>query len=179
MSKYYKVEDVTELITACEWRMTLAKERHGEGFVDYSKQVLDVDELTKRLSNLPTIEVSEDCIYTYCSRCGMRVVANAPSVIPQVPNEDCISKAYLEQEIEQQIMIVNDEHWRGWNNALDKVVELIEDAPSVTTKQSSMVGEWLRKDGRVWSECSACGSGSSFETKFCGNCGAKMKESES
>ena len=62
MIKYYKAEDVTELINACEWRMTLAKERHGEGFVDYSKQVLDVEELTKRLSKLPTIEVEEDCI---------------------------------------------------------------------------------------------------------------------
>ena len=28
------------------------------------------------------IEVSEDCIYTYCSRCGMRVVVDAPSVVP-------------------------------------------------------------------------------------------------
>ena len=39
-------------------------------------------------------------------------------------------------------------------------------------------GEWLRKDGRVWSECSVCGSGSSFETKFCGNCGADMRGEE-
>lgn len=29
---------------------------------------------------IPT--VSEDCIYTYCSRCGMRVVVDAPSVVP-------------------------------------------------------------------------------------------------
>lgn len=60
MSKYYKAEDVQELIIACEWRMTLAKERGGTGFVEYDKQVLDVGELRKRLSNLPTIEVSEE-----------------------------------------------------------------------------------------------------------------------
>jgi len=60
MNKYVKIDDIEKLITACEWRLTLAKERNGEGFVDYSKQVLDVDELTKRLSNLPTIEVSEE-----------------------------------------------------------------------------------------------------------------------
>ena len=29
------------------------------------------------------LEVSEDCIYTYCSRCGMRVVVDAPSVVPK------------------------------------------------------------------------------------------------
>ena len=87
MSKYYKVEDVQKLIIACEWRITLAKERNGEGFVDYSKQVLDVNELTERLAGLPTIEVSEDCIYTYCSRCGMRVVVDAPSIVPCCDNE--------------------------------------------------------------------------------------------
>ena len=67
MSKYYKAEDITELISACEWRMTLAKERHGEGFVDYSKQVLDVDELTKRLLDLPTIEFEEGAWITACN----------------------------------------------------------------------------------------------------------------
>jgi len=74
MSKYYKAEDITELISACEWRMTLAKERHGEGFVDYSKQVLDVDELTKRLSKLPTIEIPTDD--------AINKVLDAPSVVP-------------------------------------------------------------------------------------------------
>ena len=47
-------------------------------------------------------------------------------------SEDCISKAYLEQEIENLCRTVDKdkEYWRGWNNALDKVVELIEDAPT-------------------------------------------------
>lgn len=63
MSKYYKAEDIQELIAACAWRMTLAKERSGEGFVEYDKKVLDVDELKKRLSTLPTIEV------VFCKEC--------------------------------------------------------------------------------------------------------------
>ena len=49
--------------------------------------------------------------------------------------------------------------------------------PSVNVVERKR-GEWLRKDGRVWSECSVCGSGSSFETKFCGNCGADMRGEE-
>ena len=71
MSKYYKEEDIQELIDACMWRMTLAKERNGEGFVEYDKKVLDVDELRKRLSKLSTIEVvfCEECKYApYCEQ---------------------------------------------------------------------------------------------------------------
>lgn len=72
MSKYYKADDIQELIVACTWRMTLAKERGGQGFVEYDKQILDVDELRKRLSTLPTIEVvfCEECKYArYCEQC--------------------------------------------------------------------------------------------------------------
>lgn len=116
----------------------------------------------KILSSLPTIEVSKDCI----------------------------SKAYLEQEIENQAMTVekDKEYWRGWNNALDKVVELIEDAPSVvpTTEQSSEVGERKRGEWRASTahsgivKCSVCGyqAGAYAESKeynFCPKCGAKMK----
>lgn len=64
MSKYYKAEDIQELITACMWRMTLAKERGGNGFVEYDKQILDTDELRKRLNGLSTIEVSNTEIST-------------------------------------------------------------------------------------------------------------------
>ena len=104
MNKYIKLDGLKKLINACEWRMTLAKERHGEGFVDYSKQVLDADELAKRVSDLPTIEVSEDCISrawvldkihayaeAYTTSTGASVgadycaefVENAPSVVPK------------------------------------------------------------------------------------------------
>ena len=105
MSKYYKAEDIQELITACMWRMTLAKERNGEGFVEYDKKILDTDELRKRLNKLLTTEVGEDAIsredavsaliahfipQTYtgeeveqASKLARKIMANAPSVIPQ------------------------------------------------------------------------------------------------
>lgn len=66
MSKYYKAEDIQELITACMWRMTLAKERNGEGFVEYDKQIIDVSEFRKRLSNLPTIDIVRCGECEYC-----------------------------------------------------------------------------------------------------------------
>ena len=115
MSKYYKAEDITELINACEWRMTLAKERNGEGFVDYSKQILDVDELTKRLSKLPTIEVSEDCI----SREWLISFIDAGHL--RNPNEKC----YSENDVVELI-----------RNAPSVVVR----NNRTTTEQSSMVG---------------------------------------
>lgn len=111
-------------------------------------------------------------------------------------SEDCISKEYL-----KSFEYIN----KGDFNSVETIREWIDNAPSVvpTTEQSSMVGEridsykagyekamievmeahpninkvgkWLRKDGRVWSRCSSCGSGSSFETNYCGNCGAAME----
>lgn len=134
MSKYYKVEDITELISVCEWRMTLAKERHGEGFVDYSKQVLDVDELNKRLYDLPTIEVSEDCI----------------------SREDAI-KAYNEAidelvKAEMEEFNLGDFTECSFNTTqLKLIARKIENAPSVIPKVNK--DEWVEEfsdDGWRW-----------------------------
>lgn len=80
-----------------------------EDAIEQAKRGTNNYYICKAIESLPTIEVSDDCI----------------------------SKAYLEQEIENQTMTVekDKEYWRGWNNALDKVVEVIEDAPSVVPKQ--------------------------------------------
>ena len=96
MSKYYRAEDVQELITACVWRMTLAKERGGEGFVEYDKQIIDVDELRKRLSNLPTINI------VHCGECkyyedpNHKIFENCVKwkdshgiILPIKPNDSC------------------------------------------------------------------------------------------
>ena len=133
MSKYYKAEDITELINACEWRMTLAKERHGEGFVDYSKQVLDVDELNKRLYDLPTIEVSEDCI----------------------------SREYLEEQLQQIEDITAMAHIDLGEDPYDETEEItmpistvrkiFKNAPSVLPKVNK--DEWVEEfsdDGWRW-----------------------------
>lgn len=47
-------------------------------------------------------------------------------------SKDFISVAYLERVIENQIMTAekDDEYWSAWNNAMNKVLELIEDASS-------------------------------------------------
>ena len=133
MSKYYKAEDITELINAGEWRMTLAKERHGEGFVDYSKQVLDVDELNKRLYDLPTIEVSEDCI----------------------------SREYLEEQLQQIEDITAMAHIDLGEDPYDETEEItmpistvrkiFKNAPSVLPKVNK--DEWVEEfsdDGWRW-----------------------------
>lgn len=99
-------------------------------------------------------------------------------------SEDCISKAYLEQEIENQAMTVekDKEYWRGWNNSLDKVVELIEDAPPVVPSRAE--GEWINKhewtNGFYERECSICGAMKpqlmhTAKINFCPNCGEKME----
>ena len=166
MSKYYKVEDVQELITACMWRMTLAKERHGEGFVDYSKQVLDVDELTKRISDLPTIEpIEENGIFK-----GINPTIDV--------SEDAISREWVKGICEAML----DEEMLG------HMLGYIEDAPSVvpSCQKNRQVeraeGEWIYTSdrsgyiGNPFEQCSICGV--EYEQapfNYCPNCGAKMK----
>lgn len=184
MSRYIKLEDAIKAITdSCKDRC-----------LDCEFYWNDECAINDILSDLPTIEVSEDAI----------------------------SKAYLEQEIENQTMTVkkDEEYWRGWNNALGKVVELIEDAPSVvptvrknrtveqscntcrhnklkwnseecfwctktnsnyepTTEQSSKVGEWENyKDEHRCSECGEVVIGDWYDDEwydYCPNCGADMR----
>ena len=129
----------------------------------------------KALHNAYAIEVSEEELKG-CNKVDKRF------------SEDAISKAYLEQAIENQVMVVNDEYWRGWNNALDKVVELIEGAPSVIPKPKE--GEWIYGEHDVAMcdgyRCDRCGFFVPWDYEhklidfikdynFCPNCGAKMK----
>ena len=98
--------------------------------------------------------------------------------------EDCISMAYLEQEIENQAMTVkkDEEYWQGWNNALGKVVELIEDAPSVAIERKRgewvyvTVEEWQRTKRKYGHHCSICDEiNKSGRSNYCLNCGADMR----
>ena len=61
---------------------------------------------------------------------------------------------------------------------VELILNLAEGIGETPTIEVSEGGKWIRKDGRVWSKCSVCGSGSSFETKYCGSCGARMKEAD-
>ena len=98
-------------------------------------------------------------------------------------SEDCISREWLEQEIEKFAMSLykDEEYWKGWNEALEAILAQIELAPSVVPqdhigKSTEMVGEWI--DTGSGQECSVCGEiqyGYDSMRKFCANCGAKMK----
>lgn len=192
MSKYYKAEDIQELITACMWRMTLAKERGGEGFVEYDKQIIDVGELRKRLNELPTIEVMEypqvdgitpsvitpevsedneptwEQVKEYCFKRNYAIVGR------EMPKEylkgfveigeDAISREYT-------LKIINAMREVDKDNAVvyGKVYSQIKDAPSVIPQPKE--GEWLL-DGRC-SECLV--NPLTTHKNYCPNCGAKMK----
>lgn len=54
-----------------------------------------------------------------------------------------------------------------------KFLDTIKAMPVV---ESRAEGQWLIKTDRVWARCSACKSGSTYTSKFCPNCGAKMKK---
>jgi hypothetical protein len=64
----------------------------------------------------------------------------------------------------------------------EKVVEMLDDLPSVTPK-----GEWVKvKNGRGGHECNICHTyapsyqnGDEYLSRFCPNCGAKMDERKS
>lgn len=155
MSKYADIEQIKEVIRS-EW-------------VKYIPMDLDINLsfVLGKISEVPTIEV-EDAI----SRAS--VVSTGYNLQPV---EDAISKAYLEQEIEKRIKTAEKDkpfYWQVWNNALDKVVELIENAPSVIPQPKE--GEWISKHNGYWT-CSECGLSFRFYAKgnYCPNCGSKMK----
>lgn len=72
---------------------------------------------------------------------------------------------------EQTIHLVKKEDvleaLREYPMAQEKVTHL----PNIESRQK---GKWKTEPNRVWVECSACGKGASFITKYCPNCGAEM-----
>ena len=149
MSKYIKQDDVFELArtgvlvnngsfeSVCKYIGSLPTIEVSEDCISreyLEEQLQQIEDITAMvhidLGEDPYDEAEEIVLPI---RTVKKIFKNAPSVIPQVPNEDAISKAYFEQKIENQIMTVekDEEYWQGWNNALDKVIELVEDAPSV------------------------------------------------
>ena len=80
-----------------------------------------------------------------------------------------------------------DAYERGWNDAIDAIVENAETADVVERKR----GKWIRESPYAWMwTCSCCkmddayaySAGESFEPVlqdlFCPNCGAEMKGEE-
>lgn len=140
MSKYYKAEDIIAFLNLhCPKDM-------------WEYQIAD----------LPTIEVSEDCI----------------------------SKAYLEQEIENHLLSIENlrtEKDEWWNKAFEVMVKIIENAPPVIPVEKAKEGEWINKQEKYrMAECSNCKKVTMQEMwgdklvyyDYCPNCGAEMKGAE-
>ena len=145
---------------------------------------------TQILSDLPTIEVSEDCISReYMKSLGYinkgdfnsvetirEWIDNAPSVVPTVRKNRTTAEPqiYITEDRDTQILDAWQVHHRN--------ITTVEDEP--TTEQSSRVGEWIAKDGVFY--CSRCDNDSGLSEEdvdiyemtlpnYCQDCGAKMK----
>ena len=134
MTKYYKAEDVIRAIA--EQLCWEARTEYGDKFTteDWLEEAEDY------VSDLPTIEVSEDCI----SRKWLE------------EHKEVVSYKNMWHETETQEFV-------SWEN--------IEDAPSVVPSRAE--GEWIEYRG-LW-KCSICSETENRATRFCPNCGAKMK----
>ena len=87
---------------------------------------------------------------------------------------DYIRRADAIKACELQIINYKDGHSFGaYYPRADEIAEKIKDIPSADVAERKR-GKWLCKRDRVWVECSVCNSGSTFSTKYCGNCGAEM-----
>ena len=187
MSKYIKLEDAIHNI---DLEVTGRKEYTGDMKAN----------LFFALDDLPTIEVSEDCVSRKwleenAKEFGdyyentvwavpLSVLTDAPSVVPKTQietqnsnensNEDAISREWL-------ISFIDAGHLRNPNELCYSergVVELIKHAPSVvpSCQKNRQVGraegEWLL-DGR----CSNCLQAPLTTHKtYCPNCGARMSK---
>ena len=152
MNKYIKLEDAIRNINL---EVTGRKEHTGDMKAN----------LFFALDDLPTIEVSEDCI----SREG--IIKALRLEYPSMP---------LFREMR--------EGWHLKTEGYHKAEEIIRNAPSVvpTTEQTSIVGEWVEREdynGDNYYDCSICsesfvfidGTPSMNLYHYCPNCGAKMK----
>ena len=195
MSKYYKAEDVIN---------TLADQWHFEATMEYPDTAGGIEEWKENarelFADLPTIEVSEDCIsreqvieaidevdWYYIGFTG-ELVHGAASVDEAWYKAEDIYKAIesLPSIAPSVVPCCNNEK----SNKLQQELQQAE----VTTEQSSMVGEWVevvkrteqydREGVKSWAviyQCPYCGfvlnaiENHTAQYNYCPNCGAKMK----
>lgn len=89
-------------------------------------------------------------------------------------NDDLISRQAVIKEIESldftMSKCLTKEECYGMNRAKEAVIDCIIDLPKVQQK----TGHWFDV-GSLACLCSCCGCKSKQESRFCPNCGAKMK----
>ena len=135
----------------------------------------------------------EHCTWTECPEDVLptMIYPQADGITPTVvaePCEDAVSREAAIKSINK--LYVECEEWRalndlqyGTNQGLSLAIEVIEDLPSVTVRQT---GKWIGIDEEPHEdyECSCCGYVvSTFtaniephtEYKYCPNCGADMR----
>lgn len=172
MSKHIKLEDAIR-----KYAEMIADEAYWEHGVGNGKpDEEDLDIARKYFSDLPTIEVSEDCIsreWVYNEL--TKVTAVTPTQIDMLSDFTDIIK-YAPSVVPTQ------------TNANQRVESVGSVEP--TTEQSSKVGEWQITDAyphNVYcSECHkkfaqthwAVWEDGSLPRNYCPNCGAKMKSEE-
>lgn len=152
MSKYYKAEDVINKVA--EYIS-----------IDYSREERAREDAELLFADLPTIEVSEDCI-------SRKWLEEHKEVI-SYKNE------WYETEIDECVF------WKNIENAPSVLPKrpyyrcgLREDCED-STERKPKEGEWYRQttDHFDYWECSECGIGVGLDDikNYCPSCGAKMK----
>ena len=184
MNRYYNAEHIKKLIKSHEWRMTLAKERGGNGFVEYDKLVLDSKEFQKRLSSLPTIEVgdvNDDLIkrqdvikiidkyykqFIFISDAD-EVIAEIESLQTVIPSEDCISRKVLLERMRREYGV----EWQ--------FIDIIENAPSVVPALEEERPEIIRcRNCRHDNNCEIQYSAQAGSEFFCGSAERRVMEND-
>ena len=146
MSKYIKLDDAIR-----KYAEMFADEAYWEhGVGDGKPDEEDLDIAREYYSDLPTIEVSEDCI----SRADLRMSLARP----------------LENNNADEM------YWKGWHDCTVAVETRIADAPSVVPSRAKSV--WMPRFfqgvDKLLYECSNCHT-LHVIANYCPNCGAKMK----
>ena len=195
MSKYIKLEDAED-------KMYQLWEEDTDNKIN-SAYCFDDDRAIEALRSLPTIEASEDCIDRkklldqididsegspgyYCDNWKfVDTIENAPRVVPiyqpitiKADEKDLEPLKKQLKDIKTTGTLVTEEEYRLFGCRF----RTVEHAPSVTTEQSSMVGEWKDMETAIDDDtevfCSLCGNVEYYTPNYCPNCGAKMRGAE-
>lgn len=123
------------------------------GIIEFSEDAISREEVCRAI--ITCGEVDNDLNHLY------EIIENFPSVVLQVPNEDCISRKYLEEQLQLIEDITAMAHIDLGEDPYDETEEItmpistvrkiFKKAPSVVPKANR--GEWIEEfsdDGWKW-----------------------------